>query len=71
MTPAYAYGWGATLQVPSTDCPVGNGPAVPAILQETELRVCTADESAARGLVEGQLCAVSATSATYFVTIDY
>ena len=76
MTPAYAYGWGAT--IPSPTCPLGV-PTVPTILQETELRVCTAAESAAYEygngatyqLLDSQLCAVGATSTTYFVNIDF
>ena len=67
------YGWGNT--------GVGNDPgtgtcspatADPNILQETQLRMCTAAESAAQGggqgLVDGQLCAVGTASSPYRVT---
>ena len=66
------YGWGNT--------GVGNNPdtntcslatANPNILQETQLRMCTAAESAAQGgqgLVDGQLCAVGTASSPYRVT---
>ena len=66
------YGWGNT--------GVGNNPdtntcslatANPNILQETQLRMCTAAESASQGgqgLVDGQLCAVGTASSPYRVT---
>merc|ERR1719445_2923304 len=65
---AYAYGWGSTgLTGPAVGnvCPKD----FPNILQETELTICTAEQSAAwpnnQGLVDGQLCAVGATSTSY------
>merc|ERR1719225_513660 len=72
MGMAYAYGWGST----GPSGPVVNGDNTcqdprpfPDILQETELTICTAEQSAAyadnQGLVDGQLCAVGATSTTY------
>jgi len=68
MGMAYAYGWGST---GPTGAPVGGvcPQAFPDILQETELTICTAAESEAydnnQGLVDGQLCAVGATSTSY------
>merc|ERR1719468_1273538 len=68
MGMAYAYGWGST---GPTGPAVGNvcPKDFPNILQETELTICTAEQSAAyannQGLVDGQLCAVGTTSSTY------
>ena len=77
MGMAYAYGWGST--APSGPVNAGgqntcqDPKPFPNILQETELRICTAAESAAfstqGGLVEGQLCTVGATSNVYSVHI--
>ena len=77
MGMAYAYGWGST---GPTGPAVGNvcPKDFPNILQETELTICTAAESEAypwpnnqgQGLVDGQLCAVGATSTTYSVNIN-
>jgi len=65
MTPAHAYGWGAT--GPTADNCATPLPT-PNILKETELRVCTEAESEffpATALLDQQLCAVGATSTTY------
>merc|ERR1712037_164569 len=71
MEMAYAYGWGFT--GPSGpvnamgDNTCGDPRPSPNILQETELRICTAAEAyfTQGGLVEGQLCTVGATSNVY------
>ena len=68
MTPAYAYGWGAT--GPSANNCQDPKPT-PDILQETELTICSAEQSTQEGLVDGQLCAVGATSTTYSVIINH
>jgi len=65
MGMAYAYGWGSTGHngAPCAD------KTYPDVLQETELRICTAAESEAfssqGGLLESQLCTVGATSDIY------
>ena len=67
---AYAYGWGSTGHngAPCLD------KTFPDVLQETELTICTAAQSAAynnnQGLLESQLCTVGATSDIYSVNIN-
>ena len=69
MGMAYAYGWGSTGHngAPCAD------KTFPDVLQETELRICTAAESeaySAQGpLLDSQLCTVGATSDIYSVNI--
>lgn len=70
MTPAYAYGWGATGPGPTADCADKD---TLNILQETELRVFTEAEReegfyTGTALLDNQLGAVGATSSTYSVT---
>ena len=75
---AHAYGWGATGPSGPVNAAGQNTcqdpRPFPNILQETELTICTAEQSAAyannQGLVDGQLCAVGATSTTYSVNIN-
>ena len=61
-----AYGWGAT--GPSGNDCKDPKPTKP-ILQETELTVCSELESTDNGIVDGQLCAIGASSITYSVII--
>ena len=74
---AHAYGWGATGPSGPVNADGQNtcqDPLPrPTILQETVLRICTADESASAwnglGLDESQLCTSSTTSNIYYVNI--